>query len=132
MDKFFAIKIVFSLLGMYLSTRNRSDDVKFERYKEQGTDYKKQGKLSAAMKFYKRALNHAGKPRQKTEIWELIVYLQTERALASHSQYYQNSGRKMEYNAPDGSKQYWFFHGSEPPSNEPPYYNEPPREEILK
>ena len=132
MDKFFAIKIAFSLLRMYLSTRSRSDDVKFERYKEQGTDYKKLGRLSAAMKFYKRALNHAGKPRQKKEIWQLIVYLQTDRALASHNQYYRNSGSKMKYTAPDGTEHFWFFHGTEPPYTEPPYYNEPPREEILK
>ena len=124
---FFAIKIVFSLLRMYFSTRNSSDDVKFERYKDQGTDYKKKGQLSVAMKFYKRALNHAGNSQQKAEIWQQILYLQTDRALASHSQYYQSSGKKMTYNTGDGDEYYWFFHGTEPPS-----YNEPPREEILK
>ena len=127
MDKFFfPIKIVFSLLRMYFSTRNRSDDVKFERYKDQGTDYKKKGQLSVAMKFYKRALNHTGNSRQKAEIWSLILFLQTDRALAAHSQYYQNSGRKMTYRY-NGTEHFWFFHGTEPQS-----YKEPPREEILK
>ena len=127
MNIYFAIKIAFSLLRMYVSTLNSSDDVKFERYKERGTDYKKLGKLSVAMKFYKRALNHAGNSQQKAEIWQLIMYLQTDRALASHSQYYQKSGRKMTYKTVDGTDHYWFFHGSAPPD-----YNEPPREEILK
>ena len=127
MDKFYVIKFAFSILRMYLSTLNSSDDVKFERNKEKGTDFKKSGHLRAAMNFYRRALNHAGDSQQKVEIWGLILYLQTDRALASHSQYYYYSGEKMTYTMPDGTEHYWFFHGTEPSG-----YNEPPREEILK
>lgn len=80
-----------------------------------------------AMKFYKRALNQAGNSTQKAEIWSLILFVHTDRALAAHSQYYQNSGRKMTYNTADGSEHFWFFHGGAPLD-----YKEPPRDEILK
>ena len=123
----FTISVTLSLLGMFLSTRGRSDDVKFERYKEKGTEYKESGKFSAAMRFYKRALNHAGNERQKAKLWSLIVFLQTDRALAAHRQYHQNSGYKLTYTHSDGTEHFWFFHGSEPPG-----YKEPPRSEILK
>lgn len=126
MDNFFFIRIAFSFLRIYLSTRKSSDDVKFERYKDQGTEYKKQGKLRAAIRFYKRALNHAGDPRQKAEVWRLIVFLQTDRAFAAHSHFFQESGRKLKYTY-DNKEHFWFFHGSEPPD-----YKEPPRDEILK
>ena len=122
-----AIGVILTLFGMFFSNLGCSDNVKLERYKEKGTDYKKKGQLSTAMKFYKRALNHAGDEKQKAKIWQLILFVQTDRALASHTQYYQNSGKKMTYTTTQGTEHYWFFNGTEPPD-----YNEPPREEILK
>ena len=121
------IGVILTLLGLFFSNLRRSDDVKFERYKEKGTDYKKEGKLSAAMNFYNRAEGYAGNREQKADIWSHITFLQMDRALAAHSKYYEYSQKDLKYTDDDGEEHFWFFNGKKPS-----WYTEPSRSEILK
>lgn len=120
--------IIISLIRLWFQLVGKSDKVKFQRYKEKGTEIKKSGQLAKAAKFYKKALDIAEENAQQAEIWELLVYIHTDRAIAASQQYKQKSGRIMLFRNNEGEIEPWNFG----PGNISGDYKTPPREELLK
>ena len=73
-----------------------------------------------AMKFYKRALNYATTKDQKGEIWLLILYIHTDRQIATQQTYTEETGIVLDWK--------W---GADL-RNLPTDYNRPPRKDLLR
>ena len=122
------LSYIISLIGLWHKIVERSDKVKFQRYKEKGTEIKESGQLAKAAKFYKKALDIAEENAQQAEIWALLVYIHTDRAIAASQQYEQKSGQIMLYRNNEGELKPWNFGPGHIPSD----YKVPPRKELLK
>ena len=122
------IGLSLRLIGLWFQLVGKSDKVKFQRYKEKGTEIKESGRLAKAVKFYEKALNTAETNDQQAEIWALLVYIHTDRAIGASQQYARKSGNIMQYRNNEGRLVPWNFG----PGNIPWDYKPPPREELLK
>ena len=122
------LSFIISLIGLWFQLIGKSDKVKFQRYKERGTEIKESGQLAKAARFYEKALDIAEKNEQQAEIWALLVYIHTDRAIGASQQYARNSGYIMQYRNNEGELEPWNFG----PGNIPGNYKPPPREELLK
>ena len=122
------LSFIISLIRLWFQLVGRSDKVKFQRYKEKGTEIKESGQLAKAAKFYEKALDIAEENNQQAEIWALLVYIHTDRAIGASQQYARKSGHIMQYRNNEGKLEPWNFG----PGNIPWNYKSPPREELLK
>ena len=122
------LSFIISLIRLWFQLVGKSDKVKFQRYKEKGTDIKESGQLAKAAKFYEKALDIAEENNQQAEIWALLVYLHTDRAIGASQQYERNSGHIMQCQNNEGKLEPWNFG----PGNIPRNYKPPSREELLK
>lgn len=122
------LSFIISLIGLWFQLIGKSDKVKFQRYKEKGTEIKVSGQLAKAVKFYEKALDIAEENTQQAEIWRLLVSIHTDRAIGASQQYAQKTGRIIDYLNNEGKSIPWNFG----PSNIPRDYKPPPREELLK
>lgn len=122
------LSFIISLIRLWFQLAGKSDKVKFQRYKEKGTEVKESGQLAKAAKFYEKALDIAEENNQQAEIWALLVYLHTDRAIGASQQYARNSGHIMQYRNNEGKLELWNFG----PANIPWNYKSPSREELLK
>ena len=122
------LSYIISLIGLWHKIVGRSDKVKFQRYKEKGTEIKESGQLAKAVKFYEKALDIAEENDQQAEIWELLVYVHTDRAIGASQQYERKSGHIMLCRNSAGELEPWNFGPGKIPSN----YKAPPRKELLK
>ena len=65
-------------------TGNSGYSVKSDtNHKSQGIQLKENRKLNDAMEYYKQALNHATTDQERSEIWELIIQVHTDRMLCA-------------------------------------------------
>ncbi len=122
------LSIFISLIGLWFQLVGKSDKVKFQRYKEKGTEIKESGQLAKAAKFYKKALDIAEEDTQQAEIWELLVYIHTDRAIGASKQYKQKTGHIMLSKNNEGKLEPWNFGPGKISSD----YKPPPKEELLK
>ena len=122
------LSFIISLIGLWFKTRRKSNKAKFEDYKEKGTEIKKSGKLAKAVKFYEKALDIAEENDQQAEIWALLVYLHTDRAIGASKQYEEKKGRIMLWRNNEGELEPWNFGPGKISSD----YKSPPRRELLK
>ena len=122
------LSIIVSLMGVWLQLVGENTKVKFQRYKEKGTEIKESGQLAKAVKFYEKALNTAETDDQQAEVWALLVYIHTDRAIGASQQYERKSGYIMQYQNDAGELVPWNFG----PGNIPGNYKPPPRGELLK
>ncbi len=122
------LSIIISLIGMWFQLSGKSDKVKFQRYKEKGTEIKESGQLAKAVKFYEKALNTAETDDQQAEVWALLVYVHTDRAIGASQQYERKLGYIMQYQNDAGELVPWNFG----PGNIPGNYKPPSRGELLK
>ena len=122
------IGLSLRLIGLWFQLVGKSDKVKFQRYKEKGTEIKESGRLAKAVKFYEKALNTAETDDQQAEVWALLVYVHTDRAIGASQQYERKSGYIIQYQNDAGELVPWNFG----PGNIPRNYKPPPRGELLK
>ena len=97
------LSIIFSFMRMWVQLTGKSDEVKFQRYKEEGTEIKESGQLGRAMKFYKKALDIAQTNDQHAEIWALTVYVYIDRAIGAGKQYSGKSGHILSKRNAEGN-----------------------------
>lgn len=122
------LSLIISLIRLWFQLVGKSDKVKFQRYRDKGTEIKESGQLAKAVKFYKKALDIAEENAQQAEIWALLVYIHTDRAIGASQQYEQKLGHIMLYRNNEGELKPWNFG----PGNIPGNYKSPPRKELLK
>lgn len=122
------LSFIITLIGLWLQLIGKSDKVKFQRYKDKGTEIKKSGQLAKAAKFYKKALDIAEEDTQQAEIWALLVYIHTDRAIGASKEYEEKKGHIMLSKNNEGKTEPWNFGPGKISSD----YKPPPREELLK
>ena len=90
----------------------------FEQSRNTGIKLKEDGKLGEAMQKYKEALTLAITDQERSEIWQLIIHIHTDRLIKAAEELANCVGYPV----------YWPWGANCVPSN----YNAPPRDEVLK
>ena len=90
----------------------------FDLSREAGRKLKEEGKLGEAMEKYKHALTLAVTDQERSQIWQLIIHIHTDRLIKASEELANCVGYSV----------YWPWGANCVPSN----YKAPPRNEVLK
>lgn len=90
----------------------------FELSRDTGIKLKEEGKLGEAMEKYKRALTLAMTDQERSQIWQLIIHIHTDRLIKAADELANCVGYQV----------YWPWGANWVPSD----YKAPPRDEVLK
>ena len=90
----------------------------FDQSRDTGIKLKEEGKLGEAMENYEHALTLAMTDQERSQIWQLIIHIHTDRLIKAADELANCVGYPV----------YWPWGANCVPSN----YKAPPRNEVLK